>query len=508
MCRLQYRVAAASAPLSGERGEPEKTSRRAPEAGLDWLLRFQGNPSATGELECAFEEYRTRALRGHRSALISLLAAANAAALVAGVAQAFRSGVPDAGLLGAGYLVHCCLCVLCLALALAVRAVPPRATAVPLRWIMSHAAELGAAACVFGVDPSGRAPDVCSNTQLQFSGLLLFVGMPLACAVAFAPRWRVYAAICLLHAARAFYELGALGLLPAVFVCLASVIGAAGVYCLERILREHYVRAAAFGCLGTIVRAHPLVGISTGNLHSLTARTLACSSQYTRCSFRLIISRSPSDTSVRRRTAALLTRPRLMRARALPHAGHEIRNPLHGVGAGVEACLSGDLTPAELRTELAAVLDGVRMIAMITNDLLDLQKMRAGGFSVNLAAASPAALVEACVRCVQPAVAVPIEVAVDASVPLMVCASAGMQLLLEIFLPYAGDDGCDAGTSDYYERPHERDKILERARERAYPRRREHDEHHAGGIALLYRNFCDCRWYGAAAARRPSVPTY
>ncbi len=108
------------------------------------------------------------------------------------------------------------------------------------------------------------------------------------------------------------------------------------------------------------------------------------------------------------------------------------------MGAGVEACLSGDMTLAEIRTELAAVLDGVRMIAMITNDLLDLQKMRAGGFSVNLAAASPAALVEACVRCVQPAVAVPIDVAVDASVPLMVCASAGMQLLLEIFLPYAG----------------------------------------------------------------------
>ena len=101
-------------------------------------------------------------------------------------------------------------------------------------------------------------------------------------------------------------------------------------------------------------------------------------------------------------------------------AGHEIRNPLHGVGAGVEACLSGDMTLAEIRTELAAVLDGVRMIATITNDLLDLQKMRAGGFSVNLAAASPAALVEACVRLVQPAVIVPIAVEVDASVPPLV----------------------------------------------------------------------------------------
>ena len=54
-------------------------------------------------------------------------------------------------------------------------------------------------------------------------------------------------------------------------------------------------------------------------------------------------------------------------------SGHEIRNPLHGIGAGVEACLSGELSPAEIRTELAAVADGVAMITTLTNDLLDLQ---------------------------------------------------------------------------------------------------------------------------------------
>ena len=61
-------------------------------------------------------------------------------------------------------------------------------------------------------------------------------------------------------------------------------------------------------------------------------------------------------------------------------------------------------------TELAAVLNGVRMIATITNDLLDLQKMRAGGFSVNLEATSPVALVAACVRVKQARCGVPIAV--------------------------------------------------------------------------------------------------
>jgi hypothetical protein len=45
------------------------------------------------------------------------------------------------------------------------------------------------------------------------------------------------------------------------------------------------------------------------------------------------------------------------------------------------------------------------------------QKMRAGAFSVNVKSASPRAIVEACVKAVQPAVSVPIDVAVSESVP-------------------------------------------------------------------------------------------
>jgi signal transduction histidine kinase len=87
------------------------------------------------------------------------------------------------------------------------------------------------------------------------------------------------------------------------------------------------------------------------------------------------------------------------------------------VSAGVEACLSGELPPDEMHTELGAVADGVRMMTTLMNDLLDLQKMRTGKFSVSVAVASPRGIVEACVRAVQPAVSVSIELNVDRSVP-------------------------------------------------------------------------------------------
>ena len=45
------------------------------------------------------------------------------------------------------------------------------------------------------------------------------------------------------------------------------------------------------------------------------------------------------------------------------------------------------------------------------------QKLRAGKFSVHEAITSTRAVVDACVRVVQPSVPVPIEVAVDANVP-------------------------------------------------------------------------------------------
>jgi signal transduction histidine kinase len=99
------------------------------------------------------------------------------------------------------------------------------------------------------------------------------------------------------------------------------------------------------------------------------------------------------------------------------HAGHEIRNPLHGISAGVEACLSGELSPEESHTELVAISDGVAMMSALTNDLMDLQKMRMGKFSVQEAPAKTHAMIDGCVRAVQPAVHVPIVVEIAANVP-------------------------------------------------------------------------------------------
>lgn len=84
--------------------------------------------------------------------------------------------------------------------------------------------------------------------------------------------------------------------------------------------------------------------------------------------------------------------------------------------------MSGELSSDEMTAELAAVADGARMIATITNDMLDLQQMRAGVFAVRAAAASPAAIVRSCVRGVQSALSVPIEVDVARDVPEQVCA--------------------------------------------------------------------------------------
>ena len=99
------------------------------------------------------------------------------------------------------------------------------------------------------------------------------------------------------------------------------------------------------------------------------------------------------------------------------HIVHEIRNPLHGISAGMASCLSGELSPAELTSELRAIAAGVQMMTSLTNDFMDLQKMRMGRFAVKEGVASPREIVEACVRSVQAAAAAPIEVRVDEEVP-------------------------------------------------------------------------------------------
>ena len=81
--------------------------------------------------------------------------------------------------------------------------------------------------------------------------------------------------------------------------------------------------------------------------------------------------------------------------------GHEIRNPLHGVCAGVKALQDGTLSAAEAREELAAIAEGLKLILSVTNDMTDLRKLRAGQFVVCLAPTSLREVLESCVVSVQ-----------------------------------------------------------------------------------------------------------
>lgn len=82
--------------------------------------------------------------------------------------------------------------------------------------------------------------------------------------------------------------------------------------------------------------------------------------------------------------------------------GHELRNPLHGICAGVEALRDGTLAPAEAHEELASITEGLKLMVSITNDMTDLQKLRAGQFAVQLAPTSLRRVLESCVLAALP----------------------------------------------------------------------------------------------------------
>jgi signal transduction histidine kinase len=84
-------------------------------------------------------------------------------------------------------------------------------------------------------------------------------------------------------------------------------------------------------------------------------------------------------------------------------AGHELRNPLHGVCAGVKALQDGALSPTEVSGEFAAIAEGLALMVSVTNDMTDLRKLRAGRFTVDLAPCSLRRLLESCVLSVLPA---------------------------------------------------------------------------------------------------------
>jgi signal transduction histidine kinase len=107
-----------------------------------------------------------------------------------------------------------------------------------------------------------------------------------------------------------------------------------------------------------------------------------------------------------------------------PRTGHELRNPLHGVCAGVEALRDGTLSAAETNDELKAIAEGVALMVNITNDMTDLQKLRAGQFVVHVSPTSVRHVLESCILAVQPSLQRASDIQLvydDNSMPNQVC---------------------------------------------------------------------------------------
>jgi signal transduction histidine kinase len=151
------------------------------------------------------------------------------------------------------------------------------------------------------------------------------------------------------------------------------------------------------------------------------------------------------------------------------NAGHELRNPLHGVCAGVKALQDGVLSPAEAAEELAAIAEGLALMVSVTNDMTDLSKLRAGQFVMHLAPTSLRQILDACITSVQPSVqhVSDIQLEFDVStMPETVCPSC--QLKVNAVWPFrangryrarAGADRRRPSASNYHQRPNQRDQV-------------------------------------------------
>ncbi len=91
--------------------------------------------------------------------------------------------------------------------------------------------------------------------------------------------------------------------------------------------------------------------------------------------------------------------------RSFGYICHEVRNPLHGVCAGVQALQDGRLSGPEAAEELASISEGLSLTVTILNDLVDLQRLRSGNFAVNRAPTALRRVLEGCVSAARPAAA-------------------------------------------------------------------------------------------------------
>ena len=213
-----------SAPTRAAPTAPQPSTRPAAgDAGaLDRLLRFTGGAEAAAATEDAFERHIEGVMATGRTAVLAFLCLIYAAV----VAVVFATHtVGTSAPIGASVVVPVCLFFACAVLIPAVRIQPANAAASgpgaaaaqgarcaagrDTHWYAALAADVATAVNVLGTNPDywtrGMPPDAMSA-----SGLMLFALIPI-CGIGLMPRWRVFAAVCAVHAARAVPVLLPLG---------------------------------------------------------------------------------------------------------------------------------------------------------------------------------------------------------------------------------------------------------------------------------------------------------
>ena len=256
-----------SRPPSIEPPPRSATPSAGPADSTSTLLRC--NESENDVCEAAYAAFRARAQRRTRVSCAAISGAAHAAAFTATVAAAAPGGPPPIAWM---YLIMTCFCV-------ALGAVMAKQRGA---WAAELAAAAAAAALLFAVDPaSGAAPQ-------------LYCALPLACGVMFGPPWRIYAALCVVHAARGAVALAPGGLPgPPSCVVAASLIGAGLLYAQERTLRDNFVRATRARGVRAYARRAAAAAVTVDAAHAAARRPGA-----RRCSGRSTGQSSRSRTHV------------------------------------------------------------------------------------------------------------------------------------------------------------------------------------------------------------------
>ena len=85
------------------------------------------------------------------------------------------------------------------------------------------------------------------------------------------------------------------------------------------------------------------------------------------------------------------------------HARTLRRNPLHGILGALELCRARETPPTVVAELLASINDGVDLMCTITNDLLDLEKLRCGKFVIRATPVPLRSLIENVANAARPA---------------------------------------------------------------------------------------------------------